>query len=155
MICASYVADKAIVFVLHVLVRLALSDRVEVLAAVFVAEKPVGAVVKLVPLQLLGGHEGHGTCAALEVVLLDAAVALGHMAEIDLLLKEDLLAALADGQTFIAPIRLLFATQETASGLENRNYDYGEFRQGTIINSPFRRTHPLRSAPLSDLACPR
>jgi len=118
---ASYVADKAIVFVLHVLMRLALCDRVEMLAAILVAEELVCPVEVLVPLQLLGGHEGHGAGAALEVVLLHPAVALGHVAQIGLLLEEDLLAALANGQALGTPIQLLFAAQKAAGILKWSN----------------------------------
>jgi len=101
--------------------RLALCDRVEVLAAILMAKELVCPVEELVPLQLLGGHEGHGAGAALKVVLLHPAVALGHVAQIGLLLEEDLLAALANGQALGTPIQLLFAAQKAAGILKWRN----------------------------------
>lgn len=95
----SYIAHKAIVFMLHILMRLAFGDVVEVLATVFVAKELVRAMQLLVLLQLLSAHEGHRTYVALEFILLYDTAALGHMTQIDLLLEEDLFAALTNRQT--------------------------------------------------------
>lgn len=96
----------------HVLVRLAIGNIVKVLATVFVTEELVSAVQLLVLLYILGAHEGHGTDVALVVVLLDRATALGHMPQIDLFLKEHLLAALADGQAFRGTFRLQLSARK-------------------------------------------